>query len=179
MRITKTLALAALLALALSAPAFGATNASGSQAVTGAPDPTLTASFPSDYSWGSWAIGSGNVSGEQITNVKSNEQWGLKVSSDQAGGLMRRWNGSSYVTGQLANPLQWANTSIGASVVGSPAFGDLSSTPALVAGSQAITADSGTDVGVKFKQLVSYADDASLGTDVYRILVSYDAAQGF
>lgn len=179
MRITKTFTLAALAALAITSSASAATTASGSQALTGAPAPTLTSSFPSDYAWGSWAIGSGNVSAEQITNVKSNEQWGVKISSDETGGIMRRWDGSSYVAGALANSLQWANTSIGGSAVGSPVYGNLSSTAALVSGSQAITSDSGTDVGVKFKQLVSYADNANLGTDLYRILVTYDAAQGF
>jgi hypothetical protein len=177
MRITKAVPLAALAALALAAPAQAATTASGSQEITGAPTPTLTASFPSDYAWGSWTIGS-NTSSEQVVNVMSNEQWGVKISSDEPNFFMRRWDGSSYGNA-LLSALQWANTSIGGTPVGSPVYADLSSTPSLVAGTQPITSDTGTDVGVKFGQDISYGDDADLGTDVYRIVVTYDAAQGF
>ena len=49
-----------------------------------------------------------------------------------------------------------------------------------MSGSQGRTGDSGVDLGTTFKQLVSYSDQATLsGANTYRVLVTYDAAQGF
>lgn len=170
-------------ALALAPAASAATTASGSQAVTGTPAAQLAATFPSAYSFGTLTVGgSGNTSTEQIVNVKSNASWGIKIASDQAAGKMREWNGSAYVASGniLANALQWALTSTGGTPVGSPSYAALSSTSTSLVTSQSRTADAGVDVGTTFKQLVSYADEQSLaGSNTYRVLVTYDAAQGF
>jgi hypothetical protein len=179
MKIRTTLALAVAAALAGSAPAEAATTASGNQAVTASPTSTLTATFPSDYAWGALAVGAGNLSAEQFTTVQSNEQWGLKISSDEAAGHMRRWDGGAYVAGSLQDPLQWALTSVGGVPEGAPTYDFLNSTPATVATTQPLTDNSGTAVGVKFKQVVSFGDDADIGSDVYRLVVTYDAQQGF
>src|SRR3954447_6116848 len=174
-------ALAAALATAPSAMA--ATTASGSQAITGTPTAQLAATFPSAYAFGTLTVGgAGNTSTEQVVNVKSNASWGIKISSDQAAGKMREWDGSAYVAAGniFTNALQWALTSTGGTPVGSPTYANLSSTAAPGGGSQGRTSDSGLDVGAKFKQLVSYADQATLaGSNTYRVLVTYDAAQGF
>src|SRR4051794_16284638 len=170
-------------ALAAAPGAQAATTASGSQAITGTPTAQLAATFPSAYAFGTLTVGgAGNTSTEQIVNVKSNASWGVKISTDQAAGKMREWDGSAYVAAGniFTNALQWALTSTGGTPVGSPTYANLSSTATLVAGSQGRTSDSGLDVGAKFKQLVSYADQATLaGSNTYRVLVTYDAAQGF
>ena len=181
--ITKTSALAALAALAIASPASAATSATGSSSVTGAPTGQLEATFPSAYSFGAWALGAGgNISSEQIVNVKSNRSWGVKLSSDEATGLMRRWNGTAYVTTPndrtLANATQWGATSFDGGAL-TPTYANLSSTQALILGSKPKTGDAGNNVGLKYKQVVSYADDADIASDVYRILVSFDASQGF
>jgi hypothetical protein len=170
-------------ALAAAPGAQAATTASGSQAITGTPTAQLAATFPSAYAFGTLTVGgAGNTSTEQIVNVKSNASWGVKISTDQAAGKMREWDGSAYVAAGniLTNALQWALTSTGGTPVGSPTYADLSSTATLVTTGQARTSDSGVDVGTTFKQLVSYGDQASLaGGHSYRVLVTYDAAQGF
>jgi hypothetical protein len=174
---------ALLAALALAPTASAAIGATGSQAVTGTPTAQLEATFPSDYAFGTFVVGgSGNTSTEQLVNVKSNASWGIKIASDQAAGKMREWDGSAYVASGnvLANALQWALTSTGGTPVASPTYANLSSTATLVTGSQGRTGDSGLNVGARFKQFVSYADEASLaGSNSYRVLVTYDAAQGF
>ena len=175
----KTVAAAAAVACIATVPAQAATSATGTQSVTGAPDATLEATFPSAYSFGTFAIGTPNTSTEQILNVKSNASWGVKVSSDAATGNMRRYDGSAYVAGQLASPLEWANTSVDGTPVGSPVYANLGSTQGLVLGSRAATDNAGDAVGVTYRQNVSYTDDANLGTDVYRVAVTFDAAQGF
>jgi len=175
----KAAAAVAILALA-PASAQAATDEQGAQVITGAPTFSLDATFPVAYSFGTFAVGpGGNSSTEQTVNVKSNAAWGVKVSTDEASGFMRRHDGSFYVAGQLNNALQWANTSYDGTPVGSPVYANLGSTQALVVGSKPGTADAGKDVGVSYKQLVSYSDDANLGTDTYRITVTYDATQGF
>ena len=176
--------LGALVAALAAAPsALAATTASGTQAITGLPTAQLAATFPTAYSFGTLAVGgSGNTSTEQVVNVKSNASWGLKISSDQTAGKMREWDGSAYVASGniLANSLQWALTTLGGTPVGSPTYANLSSTATLVSGSQARSGDSGVDVATTFKQLVSYADQATLsGANTYRVLVTYDAQQGF
>jgi hypothetical protein len=179
MRFAKTLAVAVAAAAFSAGPAHAATSAQGTQAVTGSPDTTLEATFPTAYSFGGFTIGATNTSTEQILNVRSNASWGVKISSDEPTGRMRRYNGSSYVAGQLASALQWAHTRTGATAVGSPVYANLGSTQGLVLGSQGATGNTGTNVGVQYRQDVAYADNANLGTDVYRIAVTFDAAQGF
>lgn len=58
-------------------------------------------------------------------------------------------------------------------------YANLGSTQALVLGSQPATSNTGTNVGVQYRQDVSYSDNANLGSDVYRVAVTFDAAQGF
>jgi len=179
MRFAKTLAVAVAAAAFIAGPAHAATSAQGTQSVTGSPDTTLEATFPAAYTFGSFTIGATNTSTEQILNVRSNASWGVKISSDEATGRMRRHNGSSYVAGQLASALQWANSSFDGTAVASPVYANLGSTQGLVLGSKPATGDTGANVGVQYRQDVAYADNADLGTDVYRIAVTFDAAQGF
>ncbi len=178
-RISAMAAVAGILVAA--APASAATTASGTSSVTADVANTLEASFPTAYAWGSLNAGSsGNESAEQTLNVKSNQTWGVKISSDLTDGKMKEWTGSAYVTTSpkiLANALSWRLSSIG----GTPQSGTyaaLSSTEALAAGTQAITSDSGTNLGVKYKQVVSYGDVAA-GTNDYRLEASYNVQQGF
>lgn len=118
MRFAKFLSAAVAAAAFTAGPAHAATSAQGTQAVTGSPDTTLEATFPTAYSFGAFTIGSTNTSTEQTLTVKSNASWGVRVSSDEASGRMRRHNGSSYVAGSLAAPLQWAHTRTGGAAVG-------------------------------------------------------------
>lgn len=179
-RISVLAACAAMLIVA--APASAATTASGTSSVTADVANTLEASFPSAYAWGSLNAGSaGNESTEQTLNVKSNQTWGVKISSDLTDGKMKEWTGSAYVTTSpkiLTNALNWRLSSLGGTAQ-STTYAALSSTEALATGSQAITSDSGTNVGVKYKQVVSYADVAAGVTNDYRLLSSYNVSQGF
>jgi len=182
-RIITTTAGVLLAAVAAAPAASAATTATGTQAITGTPTAQLVATFPSAYSFGTLTVGgSGNTSTEQVVNVKSNASWGVKISSDQTAGKMREWDGSAYVASGfiLANPLQWALTTLAGTPVGSPSYANLSSTATSVTTGQAATGDTGVNVGTTFNQLVSYADNASLTTGhSYRVLVTYDAEQGF
>lgn len=161
--------------------AQAATSASGSQSVTGKPKGQLEATFPGAYNFADWDLLTDNFSSEQTVNVKSNKSWGVKVSSDQAAGLMREWDGSAYVVAgeTLGAALNWANTSFDGTPIGSPSYAALSSSQALVTGTKPKTGNAGKDVGVTYRQYVDYNDNADIGADTYRILVTFDAAQGF
>lgn len=151
--------------------------ATGSHSVTGAVPATLTATFPSDYSFGNFAIGSTSTSTEQTMKVKSNKSWGVKLNSDQANGQMRQATSTGTYTGSLilANPMQWSRTT----PTPSTSYTNLSSTPSLIAGSQSKTGNAGATVGVTYQQQIEFSDDPTPGTDIYKIVVTYDAQQGF
>jgi hypothetical protein len=169
--------------LAVASPASADTSATGSSSVTADITNTLEATFPGAYTWGNLAPGaSGNTSSEQTINVKSNQTWGVKISSDLSDGRMKEWNPTLgiYVAVSpklMTNPLNWRLSSLGG-VSQSTSFAALSSTEALVTGSQPVTGDAGTNVGVTYKQLVSYAD-VNAGANDYRVQVNYNASQGF
>jgi hypothetical protein len=93
---------------------------------------------------------------------------------------MKEWTGTVYVAASpkiLTNALTWRMSTLGAVAQGT-SFAAISSTPSLVAGSQPITGDSGTNVGVTYKQVISFAD-AVAGANDYRVAVTFDAAQGY
>lgn len=177
---TSAALLIALIALGLPATTLAATSATGTQSVTADIADTLEATFPAAYAWGNLNAGAaGNVSTEQVVNVKSNQSWGVKAATDEAGGLMREWNGAAYAGGKvLVNPLNWRLSSLGGTPQ-STSFAAFTSTPALVTGGNTTFSDSGVDVGVKFSQLISYTDVAAGVTNDYRTLVTYQVAQGF
>ena len=177
---------AAIAALALPATASAATTANGSQAVTGTPTAQLEATFPAAYGFGALAVGgTGNVSTEQTINVKSNKSWGLKVSTPgMATGRMRQYDTgtNAYAASPLTltHAIEWALTSNAGTAVGSPAYAAASGTATSVVTTQGRTSDSGQNVGVKFRQLISYADEAGLPAgNTYRVDVTYAAEQGF
>jgi hypothetical protein len=171
------------LAIAMAAlPAQGALAATGTQSITADVANTLEATFPGAYAWGSLTPGVTATSSEQTINVKSNATWGLKVASDIADGRMTEWTGLVYVPitpKVLTNAVNWRMTTLGGVAQGSTTYAALSSTQALVTGSQAITNDSGKDVGVTYRQAPSFADAYAGVVNDYRILVTYDAAQGY
>jgi len=138
--------------------------------------PELTATFPSAYAWGSWLIGA-NSSSDQIATVISNRAWGVKIKSDRVDGRMMEWNGTSYVSRTLVNPLNWRLTQLGG-VAQSTSFAPISSTPATVVTARTPSSTS-VQLNVRYSLDVTYADDAELGANVYRLLVTYDSAQGF
>ena len=177
----ETRRIAALAAALTLLPAQAAFAVTGNQSITADVAPTLQATFPSDYAWGNLSPGAaGNTSSEQTINVKSNSAWGVKASSDLTDGKMKEWTGTVYVAASpkiLTNALTWRMSTLGAVAQGT-SFAAISSTPSLVAGSQPITGDSGTNVGVTYKQVISFAD-AVAGANDYRVAVTFDAAQGY
>jgi len=139
--------------------------------------PALTATFPSDYAFPAWEIGT-NDSTDQTVSVDSNRSWGLKIRSDAEDGHMRRWHAGRYVGASLASPLQWQLTTIGG-VPQSDSYDPLSSTAASVVSARPASA-SAVDVGVRFRQSVGWGDKADIPAgDVYRLDATYEAEQGF
>lgn len=179
-RIALAGALVALLGMPAAAQA--ATSATGDQSVTGDVADTLEATFPSAYAWGNLNAGSaGNESAEQSLTVKSNKAWGVKISSDIAAGKMTEFDGTAYVALSpkiLTNALQWRLSSL-AGTAQSTTYAAISSTQASLTTGQAATSDTGTAVGTKFKQVISYSDVSAGATNDYRILGKYDVAQGY
>ncbi len=171
---------AVALLLAAAPAAQAATSATGNSAVTANIASSLEATFPGTYAFGGLVPGD-NLSTEQVTTVKSNAGWGLKVTADQADGRMAEWSSVvgyvPLVGKKLTNPLEWSVSSVGGTAQ-SNAWNAFSNSPASVVTSQAATDNTGSAVGVKYRQNVSYADqDAS--PNVYRLQVSYTAQQGF
>jgi hypothetical protein len=177
LRTFTTFALAAAFAVLGSATASAATTQSQNQVITATPTPQLVATFPSDFAFASFVPAATSTSAEQTINVKSNTSWGLRLSADSAN--MRRWNGTAYTAGTLVSPLSWARTSLDGTPVGSPSYSAIATSTANVVTGQTLTSDTGVDVGVTFRQPVSYADSASIGSDVYRAVATYAAGQGF
>ena len=138
--------------------------------------PDLTATVPAAYGWGSWAIGT-NTSAEQVVSVTSNRSWGVKLNTDGADGRMTEWNGTSYLSRKLGSALDWRLSSLGGAAQGT-SFAAASTAQALVIGSQAGSA-AAVPVGVTYRQTVTYADDAALGGNAYRKVITYQAGQGF
>jgi hypothetical protein len=144
----------------------------------------LEVSFPPDFAWGQLDPGpAGNDSAEQMIAVTSNELWGLRVASDLTDGRMTEWTGSAYVSTApkvLSHALRWSLSSI--DTVGEPpSYEALSSAPGAVLSSRPSTcpgACSSAQIGVRYRQLVSFADEPG-GANNYRIQVTYDAGQGF
>lgn len=172
---------AGLAVLTLAGSAAGATSATGSQSVTADVANTLEATFPGAYAWGSLdAGGTGAISAEQVVNVRSNASWGVQVASDISDGRMTEWTGAAYVTPTpkvLTNALEWRLSSLGGVAQGT-SFAALSSVQALLTGTRPATADAGVDVGLRYRQAISYADE-NAGSNDYRALVSFDVAQGY
>jgi hypothetical protein len=144
----------------------------------------LEAIFPAPYDWGALDAGpAGTESAEQVIAVTSTEPWGVRISSDLANGRMKEWNGTSYVADApkvLVEPLEWTLTRIDDKTT-PRSFAALSSTAApIVSGrpSTCATTCVAAEVGVKYRQVVSYSDDAA-GVNDYRIDVIYEAGQGF
>lgn len=176
----RLLAIAAAVFLTAAPAASAATSASGSSSVTADVANTLEATFPGNYAWGDLTPGETPVSTEQVTTVKSNASWGVKIASDLADGKMKQWNGLTYtaVTPKiLTNAMEWTISSIGGTGQAA-SWSSFSNVQALVTGSQSGTNDAGRAVGVKYRQAVSYSD-ANAGSDDYRIALTYTAQQGF
>jgi hypothetical protein len=173
-----TTLLLAVASLAAAPAAHGATSATGNASVTANVANSLEATFPGNYAFGGLAPGN-NLGTEQVTTVKSNAAWGLKVATDLANGRMAEWTGSAYVSAgkSLATPLEWSVSSI-AGAAQPASWNAFSSTGAGVVSSQPATDDSGRTVGVTYRQTVSYADQ-SASPNSYRIQVAYTAQQGF
>lgn len=170
---------AAVLALGACPAVAGAATSSGGVPQTQTADvaATLEAAFPANLSWGALTVGTaGTESAEQVINVKSNKPWGVRLSTDEATGRMRLYNGS--YGSALTHPLQWRLASV-AGVAQATSFGDLSSTAANAATARPITTDLGVNVGLRFKQVMSYADAPAGTGETYRVVVTYDAAQGY
>jgi hypothetical protein len=177
----RTLAAFTTAAALLYAPA--ALAVTGTQSITADVANTLEATFPGAYAWGDLTPGaSGNTSSEQSVTVKSNASWGLKISTDLADGRMKEWNSTTgYVLVSpkvLTNALTYKLSALGGEAQSS-AFAALSSTAALLTGSQGNTPDAGVAAGVTFKQVLSFADERAGSSNDYRVVVTYDAAQGY
>ena len=140
--------------------------------------PTLTADFSSvgALAWGAWAIGT-DLSSAQTFSVVSNKSWGVKLSTDGADGRMTEWNGGAYLSRKLSSPLEWRLSHLGG-IPQATSFAAASPTAATVTTTRPASASS-LALGVTYRQVVSYADDAALGADVYRKVITYQAAQGF
>lgn len=174
-------AAAVALALAAAPAASAATSATDTSTVTADIVNTLEATFPADYAWGESLSPGANTSSEQNTTVKSNATWGVKISSDLADGRMKEALAGTYVAltpKVLASPLEWRLSTLGGAAQGSTTFAALSSTEALITGTRPATSDSGTGVGVTYRQPVSYSD-VNAGLSDYKIVVNYSVAQGF
>jgi hypothetical protein len=175
-RTKRILGVAAAALLTMAAPAAAATTAADSQLATGDVPATLNATIPTTgIDFGSMQLGSaGTESGVQTVTVSSNQQWGATLSADHTN--MTRWDGTAYdETTSLTSPFSWARTTqTGTSyapVATAPTAGNLLT-------GQDATMATPVDVGVKFKQVTSYADTVLSGEDKYRVQLTYNVAQG-
>lgn len=144
----------------------------------------LEATFPADMTWPALDPGpAGNYSAEQFLTVTSNGSWGLRVASDRPDGRMAEWTGTAYVSSDpkvLARALDVTLSSI-AAIAQPVSWQPLSSTPiTMVSGQPSTCSDtcSSVQVGVRYRQVVSFADAPAEAND-YRLELFYEAGQGF
>jgi hypothetical protein len=174
MRKTRSIA-AALTLAALIVPGSALADTSGgtTQGATASVPPTLTATFPTDPI--SWTLVPGtNDSTAQSVNVKSNSAWGLRVFVDHSS--LTTWDGDSYGSASLANPLELALDGGSASAV--PESASSSGVTSLVHETDAeaqAAGDAGTSMNLVFKQAFSYAD----APGNYHSVITYAADQAF
>lgn len=178
LRTRSTLALAGL-AVLTAGVAGNASAQSQTQAITADVAATLSATVPGTLALSGSAlpVGGSGTEKEAPATVFSNAAWGLKVSTNATTGRLRVWDGVTYGTA-LTNALEWRLKSLGAAPQ-STSYADLSATPATVLSGQAPTPDTGQGLELFFRQRVSYGDSPAPGGQTYRIVVTYDAAQGY
>lgn len=163
----------ALAALALPGSALADTTASTTQAATATVPATLAATFPTNPF--TWTLAPGtNDSQAQSVNVKSNLAWGLRVFADHS--PLTAWDGSTYGSASLTNPLQVALDGAAATSVTQTASSTGVSNVVSKDDAQAQAAgDAGTTMSLVFKQGFSYAD----APGDYRSTITYAADQTF
>lgn len=155
--------------------AIAATSTSGNTSVTCNVASMVEAAIPAQLSFGDILPGAvGAESPVFNITVKSNTTWGMKIKSDLADGRMKEWTGTSYAASPkvLSRALEWKEDTSGS-------YAAISGTEAVVVTGKSPTSDLGTIVGLRFKQVVSYADSRLENGNTYHILIFYTISQNY
>lgn len=132
--------------------------------------PEITITCPPDEI--DWLLHVGDNTYSGILNIKSNTSWQCDVSDEDliTAGHMTKWDGFSYGTQQLINPMIVECVSEGTSVElagpGKIAEGDTSGQ----------NGNLGEDFMIDFNQVVEWADGVLVDGSVYHIVVSFNAS---
>jgi hypothetical protein len=127
---------------------------------------------PDDILDATLQIGDDNCASDTL-NVRSNGKYQVLVSDEDptTGGRMTQWNGATYLSKKLINPVDIGGTACPCSVIGALPG------PVLLVTNQACTDASGRDHDVCFHQTVEWADPTLPAGHVYRIVVTFTAVQ--
>ena len=155
--------------------------------------PCIQVTMPaSPLSLGTVGAGTTTISAEQLINISSSSDFGVKVSSDLVDGRMKEWTGAAYAASPkiLTTPLDVAKTSYNGAT-NAPAWQALTSTPSLFGTGSGqgfgptdcltviVTYVCGSrNLGVKYRLRTSFAD-RRVNPNSYRILVTYTADHAF
>ena len=124
---------------------------------------------PPSYDWGLLVIGE-NESDLQPVTVKSTAPYDLNIRADRTKLAEFDLVSGDYAIGgrELQNALQWKEAYSGSyTVVGTVDMPVLSAAPP--------TGSAGTTTSIRFRQVVSYGDQALPEGMVYRIVLTYTA----
>lgn len=132
--------------------------------------------FPTQVTFGDLTPATDGYHTTQVrATIRSNASWKITIRCDQAGGRMREWDGSSYVTDgrSLSQPLCWKLADQPES-----AYKALSNEEAIVIPEAGATGTAGRIISIDLGQKASY-DDLRLVSSgsSYRILISFTATQ--
>ena len=128
----------------------------------------IKGSFPISLDLGQIEPNNSEISEMQFVNVLSNVQWTPNIRADTEDGRLKEWTGTQYASKSLPSPLEWK-------LQESTGFQPLSQSDKTVVADMPPTGRNGTDIGILFRQQVSYDDTPLQESHSYRIMVTYTA----
>lgn len=141
----------------------------GTQEVTAQVAHAIELTVPPSYDWGLLVIGE-NESDLQPVTVKSTAPYDLNIRADRTKLAEYDLAGGGYTAGgrELQDVLQWKEASQGA-------YSPISTIDMPVLSAAPPTGSAGATTSIRFRQVVSYGDQALPEGMVYRIVLTYTA----
>ena len=173
----KLIFLLILLIVLLSQSLFSAEANSSVMSVTCRVLPTIEVAFPNLVEFGGVRPyadinESYEISQPQTITIRSNITWMLQMKSDSPHGCMTRWVNNEYTDESLCFPLEWQ-------IVGESIYKEVTGNNVIIVENENATQPSGKSIDIRFRQLITYNDPPLLGSDSYRIQLTFTASHAY